>query len=251
MKFTRSAIKRSWEIDALRGVAVILMILFHFLFDLKFFGKENWGGVRDLPQAFWDWFSGFIATLFLFVVGISAHLRFQKDRGHRWHHSIRSSVKILAGAACVTTASILFNPELPIYFGILHCIGIMVLILPLCANLHISNLLGGFGVIALGTWFLNEVHAATPVLLWLGIRPSPYPMGDYFPLIPWGGIALVGLFTSQFFHLPSRQSILGKKMGSGPLARFLCFLGRHSLLIYLIHQPIVLGLLWASGVILL
>ena len=234
---------RLWELDAFRGIAILGMISFHFLFDLKYFGiHPSIEGLRTLPEYFWDIYSSLVAWSFLILVGISATVRTAQAGGSITVRNFRKpALRVLAAACIVTAISLIFNRELPIYFGVLHCIGVSLFLLPFFLPLGKWNYLWAALIYVVGKW-MNHHPVHFKAFIWLGLKPHPMPMGDYFPLLPWTAIILLGIAISSSLRLASREHWLPERWQSTRSAQALGFLGRHSLLIYLVHQPILLAL---------
>lgn len=238
-----NAVSRYPEIDMVRGIAILMMILFHTVFDLSFFGVSP----IDVSTGFWKYFAFSTAALFLLVVGISltlSHARASTSlSGYRLARKFlyRGAGIFLLGLL-VTAGTWLYLKEGFIVFGILHLIGISVMISPLFFRFKVFNIIPGLFFILIG-FFLTTVSG--PVwLLPLGIHPASFWSVDYEPVFPWTGIVLVGMGLGEYlypggvrkFSLPNIPAFF-----IPPLA----FLGRHSLIIYLVHQPIVILLLSA------
>jgi uncharacterized membrane protein len=238
---TMDTASRFPEIDAARGIAILMMILFHTVFDLHFFGIAP----VNVATGFWRWFAMATASLFLLVVGISlvvSHARSAtKLAGFaRMKKFLFRGAGIFGLGLLVTLATWLYLHEGFIIFGILHLIGVSVMLSVLFFRFRKYNILLGLLCIA-GGFFIGTVQG--PVwLLPLGIYPASFVSVDYTPLIPWFGAVLVGMGVGEFLysggirrfsmpHLPDRFEM--------PLA----FLGRYSLVIYLVHQPVIILLL--------
>ncbi|MEK6624407.1 MAG: heparan-alpha-glucosaminide N-acetyltransferase [Bdellovibrionota bacterium] len=207
-------------VDELRGVAVGLMIFFHFSYDLKMFGFATMNFQKDF---FWWFLPRLIVFLFLFSMGMSTCL------GH-WPHLKKRPffirlAKVGGGAILVSLVTYVLFPDRWIYFGTLHCITLSSLaILPFMGRPYTSLIIG----------------LALPISKWFfGIGPSWFSLNhqsmDYIPFTPWFGICLLGVFA---FHQGLQKLVLPlpKKMKHA-----LLFLGRHSFLIYLVHQPLLYG----------
>ncbi len=232
---------RLTSLDIARTLAVVCMVIFHFTFDLALFGHIDPG---TMSQPFWYYFARAIAGSFLFLSGIGLWLA--HGRGIRWPAFWKRWLMIAAAAALITTASIWLVPGGPIWFGILHAIaatsllGLLALRLPWPVTLALAAL------IFTAAWGLR-FEAFDPLwLVWTGLAESRPMMGDYTPLIPWAAPALAGLATAKALRLDQWQGT-----SRSPLFRALTFPGRHSLIIYLLHQPILFGLFnaytWASS----
>lgn len=219
-------------LDIARTLAVVCMVIFHFTFDLALFGHIDPG---TMSQPFWYYFARMIAGSFLFLSGISLWLA--HGRGIRWPAFWRRWAMIAGAAALVTTASIWLVPGGPIWFGILHAmaatalIGLVALRLPWPVTLALA------AVILAAAWG-PRFPAFDPIwLVWTGLAETRPMMGDYVPLIPWAAPALAGIATAKALRLDQWRGT-----APGRLAHTLTFPGRHSLIIYLVHQPILFGL---------
>lgn len=243
--------ERYLEVDALRGVAIVLMITFHVIFDLRNFGVPSISTAIDLPRVFWEWFPNLSSTLFLILVGVSAVLATKLTSQPR-RKLARQSLKILACAALVTLGSLIMTPQAVIHFGVLHCIGVsLLMIYPFLRSTQLSLILG-MGILAAGE-LLTSIPISTPWFLALGLKPTHFRTGDYFPVIPFFGLVLLGvalgrvLYVNGCFRLsrfPALMDVIQSKLGRG-----LQKLGRHSLLIYLVHQPAIFLFIYALGLL--
>ena len=216
--------KRIWELDALRGICLLGMVGIHLLYDLNISLPlplkllQEWGGCA-----------------FLLLSGVCVTL------GHR---PIRRGLLVLgSGMVCtlVTWGMYALNfaeDGSVIWFGVLHCLGVCMLLWPLFHRISLKYL-GLWGGIAIAFGFvLKNLLLSTPLLVPLGIRFPGFASADYFPLLPNLGFFLLGAVVGKTFYR--------KKESLFPYARplrFLCFCGRHSLIIYLLHQPILYGIL--------
>lgn len=237
---------RFWELDAARGIAIMMMISFHFLYDLKAYGIQEGFGVAQWPKAFWNIYSTLIGTSFLVIVGASGWLKTQYQNSSSTRELIWGSLKVLSAAALVTFFSVILNTGLPIYFGVLHCIGVTLLLMPLWSRLQ-KSLIWVAILILLSQFLVEQIPVQTPFFIWIGLKPTPMPMGDYFPLIPWAGLSLLGFWVARHFQIHAKPHWLPARWKKFGAVRGLRFLGRHSLLIYLVHQPALIGLLKLIG----
>ncbi len=228
-------------LDTARTLAVLCMVIFHFTFDLALFGHIDAG---TMSQPFWYYFARTIAGSFLFLSGIGLWLA--HGRGIRWPSFWKRWAMIVGAAALITIASIGLVPGGPIWFGILHAIaatallGLVFLRLPWPLTLAVAAL------IFAAAWG-PRFEALDPLwLVWTGLAAYRPMMGDYVPLIPYATPALAGLAAAKALRIDQWR-------GTAPsrLSRILTFPGRHSLIIYLIHQPILFGLFnawaWANS----
>ncbi len=231
----------------MRGIAILMMIVFHVLFDLAYLGAYT----LNARSGFWLYFARATATIFLLLVGISLTLSF--SRAQRMHGTrklylkyLRRGLKIFAWGLVITVITWLVVSEGFVVFGILHLIGIsIILAYPLLKHRY-ANLELGTVLIALGIYVKN-VTVDEPWLLWLGLTPTNFYTLDYFPLVPWFGVVLIGVFLGNSLYANYTRSFKLRDLSTFPIIRFLTFLGRHSLLIYLVHQPILIMVLAFFG----
>jgi uncharacterized membrane protein len=222
------------SIDNLRGLAIVAMIAYHFSFDLAYFGLTKANFYRD---PFWLSSRTVILSSFLLLAGVSLVLaeRHGQTRAHFWRHVLR-----IAGCALlVSIASYLVFPKSYIWFGVLHAIAVsLVLIRPLASRPLVALALG-IAVIAAG----NLVTAPAfdqKMLGWIGFATIKPVTEDYVPLFPWTGVMLVGIALGHALARNEFRAVAPIARLPGPLA----MLGRHSLAVYMIHQPLLLAALW-------
>ncbi len=238
--------ERLWEVDAARGLAFVLMVVYHTAFDLAAFG----GWPIAVTTGGWRLFADSIASLFLFVSGVSLVLARERLGGdpHRYRrHLLRRFARLAAAAGLVTVATWLVSPQDAVFFGILHLILVSNLVsLPLL-RLRSWNLL-----IAVAAVLLGALLADLPGhrwFFWLGLVPEGYRSFDFRPLFPWFALVCSGIaFASWVYPAGRRRWSLPVPQGLPPL-RALTWLGQHSLLLYLVHQPILIVLLTLVGAI--
>lgn len=226
--------KRIWELDALRGVCVLGMVIVHLLFDLvDAYALVSWQYPAIVTFLF-DWGG----VLFILISGICATL------GARSVH--RGLVVFGCGMVCtvVTWGAAklgLIADWIIIRFGVLHCLGICMILwwlfkrLPTWALAIIAAALMG-----LGFWF-DTLQVATTWLIPFGLEYPGFTSGDYFPLLPHLGFFLLGGVIGRLAY-KNKTSLLPNFPAQNPIVRFFQFCGKQSLWIYLLHQPILAGL---------
>ena len=227
-------------VDCARGLALVGMAAYHLSWDLADFRLAPptlpfTPGMRLLANI--------VASAFLALVGVSLALAHRKGLNPRafWRR-----LAIVAGAAALVTAgSYVFAPSEPIIFGILHCIAVASLIAaPFVTAPASASLAMGVAAIA-APWLGRSTLFDPPWLLWLGLGEALPNTLDWRPLLPWAGVVFLGLGAAR---LPGVLDWLRRpdrwRAASSP-SRAICFAGRHSLPIYLLHQPILIGLLAA------
>lgn len=226
---------RIFWLDQLRGIAILLMILFHLSYDLNYFHFISIDIVRG---DFWIAFRALIVTLFLFAVGVSLVLVHRE--GIRWNSVWRRAAVLGAAAGAVSLATWWIFPRYWVYFGILHLIWVVSLLgLPFIGHPRIALSTGVFILpgTALG-WLKTE-----SIFQWLETPLNlPRYTVDLAPLFPWFAVVLFGVYFASLGWAEKLESSLPRMQGN--TGKLLTLAGRHSLSIYLLHQPILFGGIW-------
>lgn len=239
--------ERLWEIDTLRGVAVVAMVLYHFSYDLAYFGLFD---VRFFRSGIGLDMGRMIGGSFIFLVGLSLTLSYRKAaagspaRGLFRKYLLRGG-RIFSYGMAITLLTLVFLPNEPIVFGILHLIGASIVLAYPFLNLKLPNVALGLICVAAGL-LLRRFDVETPWLVWIGTDPTFF-MLDYWPILPWFGVMLLGVAAGNALY-GGQEKGTDRPALRPPAARPLAFLGRHSLLVYLVHQPILLAALVLLGV---
>lgn len=242
---------RYLELDLLRTTAILLMVVYHFAFDLRYF----YGWPIDVFHGSWWVLQKTTAITFLLVSGLSAavshHRMHQKNLTLQaeWLHIGKRASIILGAGLLVNIGTYAMDPDTYIRFGILHLIGTSALLLMFFASLREGTILLGL-LLTLST---NTIRSALPpsvLLIPLGSPPTNFISLDYFPLLPWLGVILIGFGLGHFFYVrwtSWRKNQLFQLLETGhSKLETLTFPGRHSLLLYLLHQPLILLALWMT-----
>ena len=229
--------KRIWELDAFRGLCILGVVLVHFVYDLVDLYKivdwqyptwfafiKNWGGI-----------------LFIVLSGICVTL------GSR---SLRRGLVVLGAGLVISAVTYgmfrlnMAEKSIIIYFGVLHCLGLCMILWPLFrkAPWWILLLLGVIFVY-LGFHIQTLPRPDVKWLMPLGLYWDGFASSDYFPLLPNLGYFLVGSVLGHLLYGKKRSLMPGVSAGKGLLG-FLQWCGRQSLWIYLLHQPILNGICW-------
>jgi uncharacterized membrane protein len=239
-----AASRRLWEIDALRGLAIVAMVAFHAWWDWAYFT----GGSLGPGSAY---VSGPIAASFITLLGVSVSL--DRDRSRAMGRSLvlralQRTVLIAGASALVTLVTWVALPDRFVFFGILHLLAAATLLLALTARFGaVANAVLGAAVLALGWSGLLDGAAPTAWSSILGWS-APQATVDWYPLAPWAGFAFIGFAIGQTFYPHGRRSF--------PLpvwdrqTAILRVMGRHSLLIYLTHQLVLFPLVWLLATVL-
>jgi uncharacterized membrane protein len=155
--------------------------------------------------------------------------------------------KIFGLGLIITLATYFFIGRGFVIFGILHLLGLsIILAYPFLRSSRWVSLMAGLLVIALG-WYIDRLVVSFPWLIWLGLKQQGVYMVDYYPILPWFGLALLGIFAGYTLYPQGVRRFSWPNLASLPPIGGLRFLGRHSLLIYVIHQPLLIGLLTVLG----
>jgi uncharacterized membrane protein len=246
----KDTMQRFWEIDALRGITILMMIVYHVLFDLTYFGFTS-TDMNALPILVFLYPFG---TLFLLLVGISLTLSYNRvkqilDKNRLRIKYLKRGSSIFGLGLIITLVTWVYPHNGFIIFGVLHCIGLSILLGYFFIRSRLSALLIGVICIIIGVFLRVNVTVDFPWLLWLGFVPSSFYTLDYFPLLPWFGVVLIGIFLGNSLYQNNTRVFSIKDYSKFIGSRLLCFLGRHSLIIYLLHQLVIVGFLYllASG----
>lgn len=235
------------EIDAMRGIAVICMTLFHTAFMIQFL----FGRVISRGTLFWEAIPIVIGGTFLTLSGLSLYIGAERGKYRNfWLLSKRSGLLLLLGMG-LTVGTYIANIGAYVYFGILHCIGLGTFISFYLLQLpRYIQLILGISILSIGMYYklwAIQVTCWHPMLFWL--YPCYCPaLGnhlDYYPLLPWIGFMLIGIFLGKTYYTHGKSTFSFNS--SSKYAKWLapiCFLGKYSLIIYCIHTPIIFGILY-------
>lgn len=225
-------------IDLLRGLAIALMFIYHFSFDLNYFGYVS---IKFNSDPFWLNFRALIVSLFLGVAGFSLYLAHHATwRREAW---LKRLAVLLLAAVAVSAGSYLMYPDSFIFFGILHFIALASLLGMLFLHLGYLNLLLGAVILLIGNHYSHPFFNQ-PAMQWFGLMTHKPVTEDYVPLFPWFGMVLIGLGLAYWTKNNHALSKILHWQNQRPGVATLTFAGRHSLLIYLLHQPVFLGILY-------
>lgn len=229
--------KRIWELDVLRGVCILGMVVVHLIYDLQTFFSLPFLADSQLFDLIKQWGG----VLFLLISGICVTLG---------SHPVRRGLIVFAcGLICsAVTAGMYFlnmaDKSIIIYFGVLHCLGVCMLLWPLFKRLPVWALgLLGLGLTVLGLWISGNVVVDFPWLIPLGLVPGDFASSDYFPLLSNLGFFLVGAFLGKTLYR-KKETLLPRVNPANPVLAFFTRLGKWSLPVYLLHQPVITGLLY-------
>ena len=223
-------------LDLARGVALAAMTVFHFAFDLEMLGLREPGFIN---QPHWKYFARAIASSFLFLAGFGLYLA----HANRivWSAWRKRMAKILGAAALITIATWFATPQQYIFFGILHQIafasaaGMLFLTLPA----------GVIFATAIAVFTIGQIWSTPlldhPIWWWTGLSEIVPVSSDYVPVFPWFSAPLFGMAFAAIAVRKHWIGTLAKPEFRSAPSQVLQFMGRHSLVYYLLHQPVMIG----------
>lgn len=225
---------RIWELDALRGVCILCVIVVHFLFDLSFFG-----GLDLTLPAWYVFLQEYGGAIFVVLSGVCVTL------GSK---SVRRGLIVFACGMLITAVTYgmyrlgMSGADVVVKFGVLHLLGVCMLVYPAFKKLPPAALTVLGLVIAITGYAIRGIIVPQRWLFPLGLTYEGFTSSDYFPLFPQLGYFLIGAAIGKTAYREKKTLLPGSFQKTG-IARFFCWCGRQSLFIYLLHQPIVYGLL--------
>jgi uncharacterized membrane protein len=227
-------------VDVLRGFAVAQMIVYHFIYDLNYYGWLKLSMLTDQPWVGWR---TAIVTQFVLLVGVGLVLRTSfkpglRDFWRRWSQIATAALLVSVGSAAV------FGPRF-IWFGILHFVAAALILARPFVRIGHWNVAIGLTVIAFGLLYANPVFNDTPANI-IGLVTFKPKTEDYVPLLPWLGVVLLGVglgsvWQQRDWSIPPALRLLNDRP-----PRILLLLGTWALTVYLVHQPVLMGALWLA-----
>lgn len=217
---------RIWEIDLLRVIAITLMIIFHIVYDLN----EFVGMKVDYESIPWFLVGKTSALMFMFVAGISSVLS---------KNSFKRGLQVFSMGMLITMVTFIIMREEYVRFGILHFLGVsMILSIYLRKLDNLTLILLSIASIFLGFW-IGHITINTFLLLPFGVMYYGFASMDYYPLFPYIGVFMIGMVFGKRFYVDRRESLFNRKINLG----FFNWVSVNSLVIYLVHQPIILAII--------
>lgn len=242
---------RIYLIDELRGFAILCMIFFHAFFTMAFLFASN-SGLKLL--SFFMPLEPYFAGIFILISGISSQLS---------HSNMQRGLNLLVISSLITLVTFVFFPDIKILFGILHMLSISIIlfgilkpffdIVPTIPGLLFSAIFyiltmnidkGYLGFTNTLVIPIPNTFYKTEYLFPFGITNATFSSSDYFPLFPWIFLFLLGTFLGRY----AKNGLFPNFMYKSRFG-FLSFLGTHSLIIYIVHQPIIYIIFWIFGLI--
>jgi uncharacterized membrane protein len=228
---------RFWEIDALRTNAILVMIAYHTLLLMDYFGIQQ--TQQYLYPKFWLWFT-FGGGTFIFLAGVSLTIAYSRSKNTR--PFLRRGLQIFAMGMGITLVTWLIPGPDYVQFGVLHFFGIAFILAPFFVRFRFSNLILGVALMILG-FYLQGIRFDFPWLFWLGLMPHGFgSVMDYMPLLPWFGLFLTGMFFGKILYPQGNRRFNTPDFSNG-IVSALTLPGRHPLAIYLAQWPAIIGIL--------
>ena len=231
-------------IDYLRGIALLLMFVYHFCFDLNYYQFIQ---TNFYNNPLWIYFRVIIVSLFLWLVGISLWLAASKEINLPRY--LTRLIFLAISALLVSASSYITFPSSYIYFGILHFILLASIVGLAFVRLYYANLILGIALIFIGIFISHSVFNHNN-LQWFGLMTYKPKTEDYVPFLPWFGVVLLGIFSAQFIFKKGHFKIFKYWQDTSRHQQLIVCMGRHSLLIYLLHQPVFMGILFIFSLML-
>ena len=245
--------QRFVEIDMLRGLAIILMVFGHILWDLDYFG------LATMNSAIYSFLQRTVPPLFFLLVGIGLIVskkknenRTLKEEEDYYKRLFIRGLKIFSLGMLLTLMSLIFMPEKVVFFGVLHCIGLSVILcIPFLKYRQYAlpfSALFIFAFILTSQYFVENPTALHLVIGFHQENVWHYTV-DYFPLIPWFGVSLLGIVIGDILYCGNKRRFRMPDLSKYRPVKLFQWAGQHSLGIYLLHQPIIAGIIFVYALL--
>ena len=244
-----AATNRIRILDFLRAVAVMAMIFYHFVYDLGDFGYVN---LITVVNGYWKLFAQSIGCSFLFISGVSFWV--MANNGIEWQKYLKRLIILISAAVLISIVTFVqFGPAF-IFFGILHLLAACSILAILIYRMPILLLLAlAVGLILLPDYYHNSEYYnaelfSNKIFSWTGLYDGRTGSVDFYGFMPWSAAFVFGLATAKIFIKPRYSSNFSplsfKEEKSYTILVIMFWIGRNSLLVYLLHQPILYGLFY-------
>jgi len=232
------------ELDILRGCAIIFMITLHLFWDLDYFG------ILPLNKNFYS-LNIIVPVMFFLLVGICQAVnnnRYQSQPKKMYLRTMQRGLWVLNLGMLLTLLTTVFLPDRPIMFGVLHCIGCCIIISAPFLRFKSKNILFAVMLITAGVLIglYSTVENPNILQLAIGFHQSSITQHtiDYFPILPWLGVCLLGIALGNILYKDNKRRYSLPDLSKYKPTKIFSWLGQHSLAIYLLHQPIIAGILF-------
>lgn len=223
--------ERIWELDALRGIFVIGMVIVHIAFDL-----ETFGGMKLPYSLLFSFIGKYGFAGFLLISGACA--AFSRNSAKRGLLVFSAGMLFTAVTYLLMFLKVI-TKDLVISFGILHLIGASMISYRFYKKLPAYKMAAlGIFIIAVGIYF-GSIRVSTPYLFPFGLRTKSYAAGDYYPVFPYMGVFILGTVLGKLIYKEKKSRMPGLEK----YFKFFSFAGRNAMVIYILHQPVIYGVL--------
>jgi len=230
---------RFFELDLLRGCAIAIMIFFHILWDLDYFN------IITIDNTIYQ-YNRLFSPIFFLLVGMCLAISVERKTSMKAkiNHLLSRGLWILGLGILLSILSFVFISEKPIYFGVLHCIGLSIICSIPFLKFKSYNMIFASCILLMGS-FVGSLSIENPTLfhLVLGLHQSnvwSYTI-DYFPIFPWFGVVLFGIALGNLLYTGCERRVRIPDISKYRPVKLFSWLGQHSLSIYLLHQPVIAG----------
>ncbi len=220
---------RIWVFDFLRGISIISMIIYHIFFDYYFLKGELFP---------YSYLAPFIGGSFIAISGAVMKISLRRAK-NPYKKAFMRFLRLGLLALLISLATYIFYPDCFVKFGIIHFFAVSAIFLPIFINKKIYGVLIGFLIFSAGLYImLKDIYVESKLFFWLGLPYHGFCTLDYYPLFPWLGLYLISFSSADcVIKRIEKKNPKIKKLNS------IAFLGKHSLTIYIIHQPIIVLIL--------
>jgi uncharacterized membrane protein len=232
------------ELDILRGFAILFMIILHLFWDLDYFG------ILPLNKNFYS-LNIIVPVMFFLLVGICQAVnnnKYQNQPKKMYLRTIQRGLWVLNLGMLFTLLTAIFLPDRPILFGVLHCIGCCIILSALFLRLKYTNIIIATLIIITGMAIGTYMRLDNPNILQLATGFHQPDIAthtiDYFPILPWLGVCLLGITLGNILYKDNERRFPLPDVSKYKPTKIFSWLGQHSLAIYLVHQPIIAGVLF-------
>jgi uncharacterized membrane protein len=241
---TKAPSQRFIELDILRGFAILFMIFLHVLWDLDYFS------ILPLNKTVYQ-LNTIVPLMFFLLVGICLAVnnnKYHNQPKKMYLRTIQRGLWVLNLGMLLTLLTAVFFPDRPILFGVLHCIGLSMIISAPFIKFKSYNSLFAILLIIAGILIGTYCRVEQPTILQFAIGfHQPNVMThtiDYFPLLPWLGVCLLGIALGNILYKDNKRRFPLPDLSKYKPTKIFSWLGQHSLAIYLAHQPVIAGALF-------
>lgn len=250
-KFYTQSSKRFYEIDVIKGIAVVLMVYFHFYYLQHFMNIKH----HNVNSGFLNYSAKIAHTIFILMVGVNLAVNYQKSIKEKQDYNcyfgkqMKRAIFLLATGMIFSYLSYLGFDQMYVKFGILHFIAVAIVISQILVHNKFLSLLGALVVLLISLIISNlgsqldfsKCHQFPMTCFISGIYNVKYNSLDHFPLIPYLFYVFIGIFIGHILYNKFKRNFdeqLLERFKNNKLLKLIAVLGKYSFLIYIIHFPL-------------